>query len=77
MTLSFYLGRGQMGHGRTTISQNMQIIASTLSYRNVGDLATIAIKIDHTTINLPENGTQGQIFLLLKAAFLFLFLSST
>ncbi len=59
MTLSFYLGRGQMGHGRTTISQNM------------------AIKIDHTTINLPENGTQGQIFLLLKAAFLFLFLSST
>jgi hypothetical protein len=35
MTLSLYLGRGQLSRGRTTIQKGLNMIVSTLPYGNV------------------------------------------
>ncbi|TVY18546.1 Cellobiose dehydrogenase [Lachnellula arida] len=47
MTLSLYLGRGQLSRGRTTIAKGLNMLVSTLPYGNTNDLASVAIAIDH------------------------------
>ncbi|TVY40768.1 Cellobiose dehydrogenase, partial [Lachnellula subtilissima] len=47
MTLSLYLGRGQLSRGRTTIAKGLNMVVSTLPYGDTNDLASVAIAIDH------------------------------
>jgi len=47
MTLSLYLGRGQISRGRTVIQKGLNMVVDTLPYGNTEDLATVAIAIDH------------------------------
>lgn len=47
MTLSLYLGRGQISRGRTVIQKGLNMVVDTLPYGNANDLATVAIAIDH------------------------------
>jgi cellobiose dehydrogenase (acceptor) len=73
MTLSLYLGRGQLSRGRTTIQKGLNMIVSTLPYGNVNDLAAVATAIDHMvaalntvpglTWLLPPPGTTGTQYL--------------
>jgi cellobiose dehydrogenase (acceptor) len=73
MTLSLYLGRGQVSRGRTTISKTLQMSVSTLPYGDANDLAAVATAIDHMvaalktvpnlTWNLPPIGTSGAAYL--------------
>jgi cellobiose dehydrogenase (acceptor) len=73
MTLSLYLGRGQLSRGRTTIQKGLNMIVSTLPYGNVNDLAAVATAIDHMvaaltpvpglTYLLPPPGTTGADYL--------------
>lgn len=73
MTLSLYLGRGQLSRGRTTIEKGLNMVVSTLPYGNVNDLAAVAVAIDHMvaalkpvpglTWLLPANGTSGTDYL--------------
>jgi cellobiose dehydrogenase (acceptor) len=73
MTLSLYLGRGQLSRGRTTIQKGLNMVVSTLPYGNVDDLAAVAIAIDHMvaaltpipglTYLLPPPGTNGTAYL--------------
>lgn len=73
MTLSLYLGRGQLSRGRTTIQKGLNMVVSTLPYGNVNDLAAVATAIDHMvaalkpvsglTWLLPPPGTTGADYL--------------
>lgn len=73
MTLSLYLGRGQLSRGRTTIQKGLNMVVSTLPYGNVDDLAAVATAIDHMvaaltpvpglTYLLPPAGTTGAEYL--------------
>ncbi|TVY84745.1 Cellobiose dehydrogenase [Lachnellula suecica] len=47
MTLSLYLGRGQVSRGRTTIAKGLNMVVSTIPWGDVNDLATVATAIDH------------------------------
>jgi cellobiose dehydrogenase (acceptor) len=47
MTMSLYLGRGQVSRGRTTIQQGLNMVVSTLPWGNSNDLAAVAVAIDH------------------------------
>jgi cellobiose dehydrogenase (acceptor) len=47
MTLSLYLGRGQLSRGRTSIQKGLNMVVSTLPYGDVNDLASVATAIDH------------------------------
>jgi len=47
MTLSLYLGRGQLSRGRTVIQKGLNMVVDTLPYGNVNDLAAVATAIDH------------------------------
>jgi cellobiose dehydrogenase (acceptor) len=46
MTMSLYLGRGQVSRGRTTIEEGLNMVVSTLPWGDANDLATVAIEID-------------------------------
>jgi cellobiose dehydrogenase (acceptor) len=73
MTLSLYLGRGQLSRGRTTIQKGLNMVVSTLPYGNTNDLAAVATAIDHMvaalnlvpglTWLLPPKGTSGAAYL--------------
>jgi cellobiose dehydrogenase (acceptor) len=73
MTLSLYLGRGQLSRGRTTIQKGLNMVVSTLPYGNTNDLAAVATAIDHMvaaltpvrglTYLLPPPGTSGAAYL--------------
>ncbi|EMR89102.1 putative cellobiose dehydrogenase protein [Botrytis cinerea BcDW1] len=60
MTLSSYLGRGQVGpRGRTTISKGLTMSVSTMPWGNTYDLAAVATAIDHlvTALSTVKNLT--------------------
>lgn len=73
MTLSLYLGRGEVSRGRTTIQKGLNMMVSTLPYGDPNDLATVAIAIDNMvnalktvpniTWNLPPPGVSGADYL--------------
>ncbi|KAE8445026.1 hypothetical protein EG329_014032 [Mollisiaceae sp. DMI_Dod_QoI] len=73
MTLSLYLGRGEVSHGRTTIQKGLNMLVSTIPYGDPNDLATVAIAIDNMvnnlktipniTWNLPPPGVSGADYL--------------
>lgn len=65
MTLSLYLGRGQISRGRTTIGKGLNMVVSTLPYGDVNDLASVAIAIDNMKAALS---TVQNITLLLPPA---------
>jgi len=52
MTLSLYLGRGQISRGRTVIQKGLNMVVDTLPYGDKNDLATVAIAIDHMAKSL-------------------------
>lgn len=73
MTLSLYLGRGQVSRGRATISKGLSMVVSELPYGDLNDLATVATAIDNMvnnlknvpniTWNLPPPGVSGADYL--------------
>lgn len=54
MTLSLYLGRGQVSRGRTTIEKGLNMVVSTLPWGNADDLAATAIALDHMAEALTQ-----------------------
>lgn len=52
MTLSLYLGRGQISRGRTVIQKGLNMVVDTLPYGDTNDLATVALAIDHMAKSL-------------------------
>lgn len=73
MTLSLYLGRGEVSRGRITIQKGLNMIVSTLPYGDPNDMAAVATAIDNMVAtlkpvpglvwNLPANGTSGADYL--------------
>jgi len=82
MTLSLYLGRGQLSRGRTTIGKGLNMVVSTLPYGDTNDLASVAMAIDNMkaalltvknlTYLLPPANMSGADYLK-TVRFLFLF----
>jgi cellobiose dehydrogenase (acceptor) len=73
MTLSLYLGRGEVSRGRTTIQKGLNMLVSEIPYGDPNDLATVAQAIDNMvnalktvpniTWNLPAPGVSGADYL--------------
>ncbi|EHL03777.1 putative Cellobiose dehydrogenase [Glarea lozoyensis 74030] len=73
MTLSLYLGRGEVSKGRTTIQKGLNMLVSTIPYGDPNDLAACAQAIDNMvailskvpglTWNLPAPGVSGADYL--------------
>ncbi|KAF4624197.1 hypothetical protein G7Y89_g13978 [Cudoniella acicularis] len=73
MTLSLYLGRGEVSRGRTTIQKGLNMVVSTIPYGDPNDLATVGTAIDNMvaalktvpglTWNLPPPGQNGSEYL--------------
>ncbi|KAG9229698.1 putative cellobiose dehydrogenase [Amylocarpus encephaloides] len=73
MTLSLYLGRGEISRGRISIQKGLNMIVSTIPYGDANDLAAVAIAIDNMvnilkpvpglTWNLPAPNVTGAQYL--------------
>ena len=73
MTLSLYLGRGQVSRGRATIQKGLNMIVDTIPYGDPNDMAVVATAIDNMvkalkvvpnlTWNLPPLNQTGAEYL--------------
>ncbi|KUJ20172.1 putative cellobiose dehydrogenase [Mollisia scopiformis] len=73
MTLSLYLGRGEVSRGRIAIQKGLNMIVDTIPYGDPNDLATVGMAIDNMvnnlktipniTWNLPPPGMSGADYL--------------
>lgn len=52
MTLSLYLGRGEVSRGRISIQKGLNMVVSQIPYGDPNDLATVATAIDNMVNNL-------------------------
>ncbi|KAH8672005.1 putative cellobiose dehydrogenase [Tricladium varicosporioides] len=73
MTLSLYLGRGEISRGRASIQKGLNMVVSEIPYGNANDLAAVATAIDNMvkaltpvsnlTWLLPAPGVTGADYL--------------
>jgi cellobiose dehydrogenase (acceptor) len=73
MTISLYIGRGQVSRGRISIQKGLNMVVSTIPYGDPNDLAAVAQAIDNLvaalqkvpglTWNLPAPGVSGADYL--------------
>jgi cellobiose dehydrogenase (acceptor) len=52
MTLSLYLGRGEVSRGRIQIQKGLNMVVSQIPYGDPNDLATVGMAIDNMVNNL-------------------------